>query len=336
MTDSGQQTPAAEPLEVLACPDPVAAFFEAHRTDRLLALRTSGTTSTPRVIVRTTASWVDSLPRVSELTGIDATSRVWVPGPVTATMNLFAAVHAHWAGAELSAEPDGATHAHVTPSTLARLLAQEPASLHGLHVITAGDRLTRSTHRDAVAAGVTVSHYYGAAELSFVAWGEHADALRPFPGVEIEARDGELWVRSPYLCLGYLDPAHRLHRDAAGWVSVGDRGTAGPEGVHVHGRDGAITTAGATVRISDIEAVLHPEATGEVVVLGLDHAELGQVVAAAVTRQQDVAHLQQVSRQVLTAAQQPRRWVHLARLPLTAGGKIDRAAVAVEVARSLS
>lgn len=325
-----------EPLDLLACSDPVAAFFDAHRAHRLLALRTSGTSSAPRTVVRTTDSWTGSFARVSELTGIGAGSRVWIPGPVTATMNLFAAVHATWAGAQRSTHPDGATHAHLTPSTLARLLAQDPGTLRGLHVITAGDRLSRSTFQDAAAAGVTVSHYYGAAELSFVAWGEHADALRPFPDVEVAERAGELWVRSPYLCLGYLGSDHHLRRDDEGWTTVGDRGDLSPHQIRIHGREGAITTAGATVQISDIESVLHPEAAGEVIVLGLDRADLGQVVAAAVTRSDDIARLQQVSRRLLAPAQQPRRWVHLASLPLTTGGKIDRAAVAAEVARSLT
>lgn len=336
MIGTGQPEPAAAPLDLLACPDPVAAFFDAHRGRRLLALRTSGTSSTPRTIVRTTDSWLDSFAAAAELAQIDADSRVWIPGPLTGTMNLFGTAHATWAGADLTETVHGATHAHLTPSTLARLLAQEPEALRGMHVITAGDRLNRHTHQEATAAGVTVSHYYGAAELSFVAWGEHADALRPFPGVEVADRDGEIWVRSPYVALGYLAPEHTLRRDDDGWTTVGDRGLARDGGVRIDGRNGAITTAGATVHISDIEATLRPATSGELVVLGLDHAQLGQIVAAAVTHHDDVPRLQELSRRALTAAQQPRRWVHLTSLPLTAGGKIDRAAVALEVARSLS
>ena len=45
------------------------------------------------------------------LTGLTAASRVWVPGPLAATMNLFAAVHATVAGAALVDDPADATHA---------------------------------------------------------------------------------------------------------------------------------------------------------------------------------------------------------------------------------
>ena len=68
-------------------------------------------------------------------------------------------------------------------------------------------------------------HYYGAAELSFVAWGAHADDLRPFPGVEVSVREGEVWVRSPYLCTGYDGPPGPLRRDGDGFATVGDRGS---------------------------------------------------------------------------------------------------------------
>ena len=43
---------------VAAAADPVAAVLEAHERDQVIALRTSGTTSRPRSVVRTTRSWV--------------------------------------------------------------------------------------------------------------------------------------------------------------------------------------------------------------------------------------------------------------------------------------
>jgi O-succinylbenzoic acid--CoA ligase len=54
----------------------------------------------------------------------------------------------------------------------------------------------------------------------------------PLAGVEVEARAGELWVRSPLLADGYLDDAEATaaaFRD--GWFATGDRGR-----VDAHGR----------------------------------------------------------------------------------------------------
>jgi long-chain acyl-CoA synthetase len=322
----------ADAVDLLAAAHPVAAFADAHRHGRLLALRTSGTAASPRTIVRTTASWVDSFPHVSALLDLGPASRVWVPGPLTATMNLFAAAHAAWVGATLVDAPDDATHAHLTPAALARQLAGRPDSLRGVHVLVAGDRLERTTYDAARAAGARVSHYYGAAELSFVAWGEHADALRPFPDVEVQERDGELWVRSPYTCVGYQEAGRVLHRDGAGWTTVGDRGTVADGRVRVLGRGGGITTGGATVLVADVEDALRARAAGEVVVVGAPHPDLGEVVVAVVTRADDVPVLTAHARETLSPPERPRRWLHVATLPVTVGGKVDRVALATMVA----
>ncbi|HIZ99063.1 MAG TPA: AMP-binding protein [Candidatus Janibacter merdipullorum] len=317
--------PSPEPVHVLSAGDPVAAFADAERRGRSIALPTSGTSGRPRTIVRSTDSWTRSFPALSELTGTTEDSRVWVPGPMTATMNLCAAVHSRWAGARLVDDLADATHTHLTPTALRHLLASG-ADLTGRHVVVAGDRIDAATRDRVHAAGGRLSHYYGAAELSFVAWGEHADALRPFPGVEVQARDGELWVRSPFVSEGYLEPDLELRTDD-GWATVGDRGEVADGLVHVHGREGGITTAGATVNVADIERVLRPLAAGDLVVVGLPHPDLGEIVAAAVTDAGDVHRLPALAREVLTAAQRPRRWVHLDALPLTGNDKVARPAV---------
>lgn len=319
--------PPPRAVDVLATADPLGAFEVAQAQDRLLALRTSGTAGRSRTVVRTPRSWVESFSHVSELLRLGSAGRVWVPGPLTATMNLFAVAHTAWAGAERVDRPRSATHAHLTPAVVRRELAMRPEDLAGMHVVVAGDRLDRPTYEAARAAGVRVSHYYGAAELSFVAWGEHAEALRPFPGVEVEARDGELWVRSPYLCEGYLEADLEPRRDGQGWMTVGDRGQVTDGLVAVHGRAGGITTGGATVLVADVEQVLYGHAIGEVVVLGVPHPDLGEVVAAVVSRLEDVETLRSASLDLLSPAQRPRRWVHLDPLPLTENGKVDRTAV---------
>lgn len=315
------------PLDLAAAADPAASFAAAHREGRPLALRTSGTANRPRVLLRSTGSWLDSFPAFTELTGMSAGDSVWIPGPLTATMNLFATVHAGWLGARVVPDLAGAGHAHLTPARLATLVATRPADLAGVAFVTAGDHLTAALHGDAVRAGAKVSHYYGAAELSFVAWGSHAEALRPFPGVEVEPREGELWVRSPFVATEYADGENLLRRDAGGWTTVGDRGEVAEGRVVVHGRAGGITTGGATVRIGDIEATLRPAARGSVVVAGIPHAHLGEVVVAVLTEPADLGPLRDLARTRLEAAQRPRRWYHLDPLPLTDNHKVDRVAV---------
>jgi acyl-CoA synthetase (AMP-forming)/AMP-acid ligase II len=277
-----------------------------------LLLGTSGSTGASRPVRRTTASWFDSFPVLAGLTGLGPDSRVWVPGPLAGTMNLFASVLTAWAGATLVDRLEDATHAHVTPTVLRRL-----SGLAGRHVTVAGDRLDRASYAAAVAAGARVAHYYGAAELSFVGWGSHEGDLAVFPGVEVSVRDGVIWARSPYLAdVPTID----------GFATVGDRGSLDGDRLRVVGRgDAAVVTSGATVLVEDVETALRPVARGEVVVLGVPHAELGQVVAAVLTDRADQARCRSVE---LPATHRPRLWYAVPALPRTSAGKVDRAALA--------
>ena len=322
----GTGTRAARRVDAAA--DPVAAVLDAHERGELIALRTSGTTSAPRAVVRTTGSWVDSFPHVSRLTGIDGTARVWVPGPLSATMNLFAAVHARYVRATVVDAPDGATHAHLTPALL-RAALHDGTDLAGIHVVVAGDRLPRDLAGQAQAAGARISHYYGAAELSFVAWGTHEEDLRPFPGVEVEVRDGVLWVRSPYLSHGYDGAEGPFTVAADGFATVGDRGRLEGGVLTVVGRGTEVVlTGGATVLVADVELGLRQVGVRDVVVVGVPHRRLGSIVAAVVSDVAVADRARESARTALSSVQRPRLWFHLPQFPLTAGGKVDRAAVA--------
>lgn len=270
------------------------------------------------MLTRTTTSWVASFDAVTDLSGIGPGARLWVPGPATGSMNVFALVHAAWSGAAVVDDVADATHAVLTPTALDALL--DGPVPHGLSVVVAGAPLGHGLATRAEAAGLVVHHYYGAAELSFVAWGRDAASLRPFPGVEVDLRDGDVWVRSPYLALGQAD--------TQGWATVGDRATWDDGVLVLRGRPDAITTGGATVRVGEVEAVLRAHARGEVVVLGVPHPTLGEVVAAVITDEGDRPTLVAAAREELVEAARPRRWWHVDPLPLTEAGKVDRTALA--------
>jgi acyl-CoA synthetase (AMP-forming)/AMP-acid ligase II len=199
--------------------------------------------------------------------------------------------------------------------------------MSGRTVVVAGDRLSRGLHDRAVAAGVRVHHYYGAAELSFVAWGAHADDLSAFPGVELAVRDGVVWVRSPYLCAGYDGPAGALRSTRDGFATVGDTGVLADGRLTVTGRPGSVTIGGSTVGVAEVEGVLAGHAAGQVCVVGLPHETWGTLLAAVLTDVGDHPRLRGVAREELTGAARPRLWFALDRLPETAAGKVDRDAV---------
>lgn len=316
-------------VDVAAYSDPVAAFWWAHRHGRPIAVHTSGTTGRPRTILRSTASWVDSFGPAAERLGITSSSRFHIPGALTATMNLFAACIAQYAGARWSCDPNGATHVALTPSGLSRELDSRRLA-SGTVVLVAGDGLRRRVRDRAVDHGLRVEHYYGATELSLVAWGSCRDDLRLFDEVEVRIEDGSIWVRSPWLSDGPApdSPLGPWRRGEDGFVSIGDRGRLDGNLLVVSGRAGAITTGGVTVELAPLAERLREVAIGEIHVVGIPHPVVGQVLGCAVSRRDDIERLRSWSHSHLAPAERPREWSVIAHTPLTAAGKLDMAALA--------
>ena len=347
---------------------PVAARFDAplpeadgppvrHRPepgDLTWACFSSGSTGRPRAVARTRASWTGSFAHLDALTGIGPGDVVLIPGPLVSSLYGFAAVHTlaagatavvpgRWSPGALADQLRRATVVHVVPHRLPAVLEAAEAAGGPLRtVVVGGAALDPATRAAAASAGVRVVSYYGATELSFVAADADGAGLRPFPGVEIDVRVppgqalGEVWVRSPWLCAGYLAGATGpLRRDDDGWMTVGDLAEPYRPGevLRLRGRgDGAIQTGGATVVPEDVEEVLRKvPGVADVVVVGTPHPYLGAVVTAVVegdgvTR----TALEAVARAELDPAQRPRRWYAARSLPRTPTGKLQRNALKAE------
>ena len=131
-------------------------------------------------------------------------------------MNLFAAVHAKTLGAPLVATPAEASHAVPDPAALAALLDGDAPA--GLTVVVAGDRLARGLHDRAVAAGRRCTTTTAPPSCRSSRGARTPTTSGRSPGVDVVVRDGEVWVRSPYLCLGYDGPPGPLRRDPDGFA----------------------------------------------------------------------------------------------------------------------
>lgn len=311
----------------------------------------SGSTGRPRAVVRTRASWVDSFAAVSALTGTTAGDTVGVPGPLASSLYCFAAAHTLASGATLALAERGTSPVavmadagvvHTVPHGLTQLVEalENGATSRVRTAVVGGAALPDRLRQRAAALGVRVVSYYGAVELSFVAVDADGRGLRPFTGVEIDVRPlpgsdlGEVWVRSPWTAQGYLSGATGpLRHDADGWSTVGDLGQVAASGALVlRGRgDGAVLTGGATVVPEDVEVVIKGvPGVVDAVVVGTPHAYLGAIVTAVVEtdgRTTIRADLDAAARRGLAAAQRPRRWLAVERLPRTPSGKPARAAV---------
>lgn len=184
---------------------------------------TSGTTALPKAFSRSRRSWQQSFESSVEFFGLAAHDRTLAPGPLAASLNLYALAECLYAGSEFhtlehfdvgdahaAVSHDGITRLVLVP-TMLRLLSERGVSggvdASGLRsIICSGSKLDTRTLEAARrwAPNATIFEYHGAAELSFVA----GAGLRPgespasggagigtgigkaFPGVEIRILDG--------------------------------------------------------------------------------------------------------------------------------------------------
>ena len=205
---------------------------------------TSGTTSVPKAFTRSRRSWQDSFDASIEFFGLTQEDKTLAPGPLAASLNLYALAECLYAGAEFhslkyfdvgdahaAVSHDGITRLVLVP-TMLRLLSERGLAggvdASGIHsIVCAGSKLDARTLEAARrwAPNATIFEYYGASELSFVSGvglrpGEPAGPGgtgigTPFPGVDIrimddggaelpDGSDGNICVRSGMVSNGYL------------------------------------------------------------------------------------------------------------------------------------
>lgn len=177
-----------------AADEPGAVLVDGPADSVFLLGFTSGTTSLPKAFARTRGSWQRSFEHSTGFFGLTGTDRTLVPGPLSASLSLFALAESLHAGAAFFALPSfdvAAAIACVSERRITRIVSA-PAALRLISeralasgadgtaltgIVSAGAKLDAATLAlvRRWAPGATVYEYYGAAELSFVT----ASALRP-------------------------------------------------------------------------------------------------------------------------------------------------------------
>jgi acyl-CoA synthetase (AMP-forming)/AMP-acid ligase II len=245
---------------------------------------------------------------------------------------------------------------------LARHRALPPVDAVRL-VLISGARWNRSrtAELNALFPNARVIEFYGASETSFIAWrdaAEDAPAMavgRPFANVEVQIRQGLIYVRSPMVFTDYLTGASKesdgvevgqTHEITAAvrdgeWITVRDQGYLDAQGwLCLNGRENRmIVTQGKNLFPEAVEAVLetHP-GVASASVLGQDDELRGQQLVAVLKLQvgaQDppptALELRHWCNSRMERWQQPRRWLVCEDWPMTTSGKTDHRAIAEAV-----
>ena len=324
--------------------------------DAAAIIHTSGTTGTPRGAVLTRAALVASAQASAANLGwqpedcwLACMPLARVGGLSILTRCLAARRKVALAEFEVDGFPalvdaERVTLASLVPTMLARVLDAHPHWTPPAHlraVLVGGAAAPVRLLERAAARRVPVVVTYGLTETcSQVAATPYAErfaaaacgAGRPLPGVELRVVDGRIEVRGPMRMAGYWDgPALA----AADWFDTGDLGAVDAHGfLHVNARRGdLIVTGGENVYPAEVERELERcPGVVQAAVFGLPDDTWGQTVAAALvvdpTHGPSDGELSAWIGARLAPHKRPRRVCRVERLPQTAAGKPDRAALA--------
>ncbi|MBJ7350766.1 MAG: AMP-binding protein [Rhodococcus sp.] len=325
------------------------------RSAELLVGITSGTTGPPKLFVRDQASWAATLDRSDALFELGPGDRVSASGTLDHTHFLYGALHGLTRGATVdlrtaaAALEDAPTHLYSVP-TIAWDIARSHVQYPSVREVLSSAARWPQSGRAALATvlpNATMTHFYGASELSFVSYdrrtsegAEIEGAL--FDGVEVETRGELLHVRSDMLFDGYLSRVgeHTTLTDGPvdGWMTVGDRGSVDQGRLTLLGRGSeTIVRAGLTVELPPIEAaLLSVPGVLDAGVLGLPDDRAGEIPVAGVVVAQDVSPtVAQIRRHLRSLLPDPSLPVVIAivdGLPRTPRGKLDRQALGATLA----
>jgi len=344
-----------------------AAAVKRDAEDPVLWVGTSGTTGTPKGVVHAQRTVVDAHSFACGVLGADSSDRFYASSKLFFAYalgnSLFAGLRA---GATVILDPEWPTAQRVeavlerfrpslvfcVPTLYHKMLQEGVAKRIGRsgvrHYVSAGEALpaaTRKAWREAT--GVAPVSGYGTSEtIALMLYSdEDSGLLRPTPLTEIdyaEVADASapqrIWIRHSAVARGYWrrPEAQADSFRAGGWFSPGDLFLRHPHGrLEYTGRnDDMLKIAGQWVSTLWVEQRLAPAAGDTVLQLAAVGVPTEEgltalaVLAVAMPGQQPQA--QQRLAQAVQALPRHRRprWVHwLDALPLTATGKLQRAAL---------
>jgi cyclohexanecarboxylate-CoA ligase len=353
------------------------AELAAHTDDICVLMFTSGTTGTAKGVLHSHRTLLVEAASIAGLYRLEG-DRVFMPSPLTHITGLVygmlmpllmdgdAVLLDVWdpAHAVQVVERHGCTVCVGATPFLSGLVEEyrrlgEKSSLKAF-VCGGADVPPALVRRGQEVLGSVVARAYGLTEMPTVTCGGPTDteSVRadtdgpPVGSAEVRIRGGgdqpadvgELQVRGPELCLGYLDEDHtRAAFDAEGWFSTGDLARIDETGaVTILGRiKDLIVRAGENLSALEIEGLLleHPQ-VAEVAVVGVPDDTVGERACAIVVARGAPPTLVALTRHLggygIARQKFPEHLLVSDSLPRTPSGKIQKFLLRAEADARLS
>jgi O-succinylbenzoic acid--CoA ligase len=345
------------PLKDAAPPD------EPHSLDSPLAIVfTSGTSALPRGAILTHRSFLASAASSSANLGWHASDRWLACLPLGHVGGLSILTRCLLARRPIvllpsfdpkhvleTVEHKNATLLSVVPTMLQDLLeADTRGILPRLRaILVGGAAASPALLRECHARSIHALASYGLTEMCSQVTAQRLDdprasngVGRPLPGVEVDIREGRIFVRGDARMRGYLG---QPPLDPCAWFDTGDLGEFDEHGtLHVHARrTDLIVSGGENIAPREVELALE-ECHGirRAVVVGVPDPRWGQMVAAMVEPQEgtepDLTRLSAELADKLASFKRPKFIAITRSWPRLGETKIDRRRVAEELTRQTS
>jgi amino acid adenylation domain-containing protein len=300
--------------------------FDAVMRDLFLPLVSGGTLCLPENGIRAKGrvlSWVQS-ERITVLHSVPSVARAWLDCEEEIRLDALAYLF-------LAGEP-------LTESLVLQWQARLPASARIINLYGATETTLVKCFHD-VSSGVAP----GVQPVGKPMPDTQAIILDPAGLLCGVGEPGEIWMRTPFRTLGYLNRPEEqkkafipnpFRQDARDLIyRTGDLARYRPDGsIDLQGRqDAQVKIKGVRVEPEEVEAILarHPQVHSSVV-FGCAKGDETILTAYVVPRGTDsltAEELRQLAATHLPTAMVPSRFVFLSSLPLSASGKIDRQAL---------
>lgn len=307
-----------------------------------MGVMTSGSTGKPKVLWRSYESWADYFQTQNPIFGIHRDSRLLAQGSLAFTGNLNMYLAVFFAGAAIVAQNEfkpkeweklinkyQVDAIYLIPSKLMCIPRVLQGSYPAVKTIVSGSQgmnRTDAARLKRFFPDANITLYYGASELSYISYLSAEEMTddrglvgRPFPGVQVELRDQQIYVTTPCCVAGVECP-----------YTVSDQGYLDEVGrLHFTGRsDDIVLVHGHKVSLWHMEEVLtdQPEIQ-EAVVLNLPSQRSGHYIRIAFVvlpeRIQINSGFLERLRCELSIYEMPGRFVVLSEMPYRENGKVD-------------